>query len=485
MGTPRPNSGGRGTAKLGLPMSGLAIFSAIVSLSSVLPTLAMAEEQEPSVQDMQRACLAGETDMCVELGEAYYEGKGVPQDLSKAVEWYRKGAEQGDATAQFYLAFSYASGEGVPEDLGKAVEWYRKAAEQGDAFAQYALGWSYANGLGVSQDYVAAVEWYRKAAEQGLAEAQTEMGWHFAEGAGLPQDYAKAVEWTRKAAAQGSVSAQYNLGLAYAGGQGVAQDYAASVEWFRKAAEQGDAAAQYALGLSYAQGLGVEADPAKANELFGQSCTGGFEEACDVLEPSVEDLLAAPADAIAQGYLVMETRLALMAMIDGTDFTLQTPEGEITKGSADFFRQKFEGRKSLYRQAIEQRGYPDDLAGKYDVASVEPSCRQSESPFISEAQRKSFSKVRISQNDHEIVATILIVEAPEYDGTEEAELSFDGVVIESSLALFDSLNGYHYLVGKIGSQTIELRPSEEERSQADPSGEPDLNSCVVILERAP
>lgn len=484
MGTLRPNPVCGGLVRHGLAKSGSAVFSAIIFFGIAFASSAMSEEQQPSIQDMQRACLDGEADQCVDVGEAYYEGKGVPQDFSKAVEWYRKGAEQGDATAQFCLAFSYASGEGVPQDLGKAVEWYRKAAEQGDAFAQYALGWSYANGLGVSQDYVAAVEWYRKAAEQGLAEAQTEMGWHFAEGAGLPQDYAKAVEWTRKAAAQGSVSAQYNLGLAYAGGQGVAQDYAASVEWFRKAAEQGDAAAQYALGLSYAQGLGVEADPAKANELFGQSCTDGFEEACDVLEPTVEDLLAAPADAIAQGYLVTETRLSLMAMIAGTEFTLETPEGQITKENAGFFRQKFENRKAIYQQAIEQRGYPKDLAGEFHVTSVEPSCGGSEAPFISEAQRKSFNKVLVSQNDHEITVTILF-ELTDQDDPEDAELAFDGVVIENSMSLFDDLNGYHYLVGRLAPGKIELRPSVEERSSASSSGEQELDSCVLVLERVP
>ena len=54
--------------------------------------------------------------------------------------------------------------------------WYRKAAEQGDASAQYNLGVMYENGHGVEQDDEQAVFWYRKAAEQGYADAQYNLG---------------------------------------------------------------------------------------------------------------------------------------------------------------------------------------------------------------------------------------------------------------------------------------------------------------------
>ena len=55
--------------------------------------------------------------------------------MGKALEWYTKAAEQGDATAQYNLGACYEYGEGVEQDMEKAVELYRKAAEQGDADA--------------------------------------------------------------------------------------------------------------------------------------------------------------------------------------------------------------------------------------------------------------------------------------------------------------------------------------------------------------
>ena len=45
----------------------------------------------------------------------------------------RKAAEQGDAEAQTRLAYFYDTGRGVPKDYGQALIWYRKAADQGDA----------------------------------------------------------------------------------------------------------------------------------------------------------------------------------------------------------------------------------------------------------------------------------------------------------------------------------------------------------------
>lgn len=73
--------------------------------------------------------------------------------------------------AQNNLGFCYIAGRGVEEDDGRAVEWWRKAAERGEAVAQNNLGWCYQKGYGVEQDYAQAVEWYRKAAEQGNAKA--------------------------------------------------------------------------------------------------------------------------------------------------------------------------------------------------------------------------------------------------------------------------------------------------------------------------
>ena len=145
-------------------------------------------------------------DMC-EMGDKDYE-KG---NYTKAIEWYRKSAEQGYARAQYNLGVMYQNGYGISQDYTEAVKWCRKAAEQGDATAQSNLGWMYQDGKGVVKDVTEAVKWYRKSAEQGDARAQSNLGIMYETGKGVSKDIAEAVKWYQKAAKQGYRDAQENL----------------------------------------------------------------------------------------------------------------------------------------------------------------------------------------------------------------------------------------------------------------------------------
>ena len=224
------------------------------------------QDYTKAVEWYRKAAEQGYANAQSNLGYMYSQGKGVTQDKAKAVEWYRKAAEQGYATGQNRLGVVYQDGKGVIQDYAKAVEWYRKAAEQGNASGQSNLGRMYDDGKGVTEDDTKAVEWYRKAAEQGNATAQTWLGFMYDEGKGVTEDDTKAVEWYRKAAEQGNADAQRNLGMKYTTGKGITEDYTKAAEWYRKAAEQGDANAQYFLGLGYYNGKGVTQDKTKAIE---------------------------------------------------------------------------------------------------------------------------------------------------------------------------------------------------------------------------
>ncbi|MDL1960164.1 MAG: sel1 repeat family protein [Deltaproteobacteria bacterium] len=129
----------------------------------------------------------------------------------------------------------YARGKGVQQDDTEALKWFRKAAEQGYAKAQYGLAVMYARGKGVQQDYAKALKWYRQAAEKGNVDAQFILGWMYDFGKGVQQDYAKAVKWYFKAAEQGNAKAQFNLAVTYARGKGVLQSGEAAADWYYKA----------------------------------------------------------------------------------------------------------------------------------------------------------------------------------------------------------------------------------------------------------
>lgn len=147
-----------------------------------------------------------------------------------------KAVKSGDMTAQFWLGLAYKSGEGVPQDDSKAVEWFQKAAEQEHDEAQYHLGLAYESGEGVPQDYTKAVEWYLSAAEHGVLYAQHNLGLLLLHGKGVLRDCTKVFQWFQKAAKQGILSSQYTLEKMYWTGSGVLQDPVKAMEWFRRAA---------------------------------------------------------------------------------------------------------------------------------------------------------------------------------------------------------------------------------------------------------
>ncbi len=196
---------------------------------------------------------------------------------------YRKGAEAGDALAQFSLAgMLYLGVRGVP-DFGQAASWYRRAAEQGNVRAQANLGTMYYQGRGVEKNFPAAAFWYRKAAGQGYADAQYILGVMSCQGNGVVQDYGQALSWFRKAAEQRYADAEYYLGWMYRDGRGVAQDDGLAAFWFLKAAEQEHAPAYCALGLLYFSGRGVARNYEKAMSCLRKSAELGDADAQYIL----------------------------------------------------------------------------------------------------------------------------------------------------------------------------------------------------------
>ena len=55
------------------------------------------------------------------------------------IEQLKAQAKQGNADAQFQLAWLYYDGDGVPQDDTEAAKWYRLAADQGHEAAQNSL----------------------------------------------------------------------------------------------------------------------------------------------------------------------------------------------------------------------------------------------------------------------------------------------------------------------------------------------------------
>ena len=217
----------------------------------------------------------------VVLGKMYGNGLGTDKDDEKAFQWYKKGAEAGDAEAMYRTGACYYSGYGVAEDEDEAVKWCKKGAENGNADAMNMLGGFYELGAGVEPDMDEAVYWYKKGAELGCVEAMSNLGSCYYFGNGFEKDAEKAAYWNGRAADGGDTDAMWHLAIQYGLGDGVEQDDAKAIELLERASELGDAEAMNILGGFYYEGICTEIDYGKAVYCLKRAADNGNVEAMD------------------------------------------------------------------------------------------------------------------------------------------------------------------------------------------------------------
>lgn len=115
---------------------GTALVGLACAVGTSLPSIAAAESLE-------------EAEFAYERGE-----------YTQAARLFGPLAEQGVASAQFYLGLMHEKGRGVRQDYPTALTWFRKSAAQGYVGPQNNLGLIYERGRGVRKDLVRAFMWY-------------------------------------------------------------------------------------------------------------------------------------------------------------------------------------------------------------------------------------------------------------------------------------------------------------------------------------
>jgi TPR repeat protein/membrane protease YdiL (CAAX protease family) len=173
---------------------------------------------------------------------------------------YLSAAIAGDPAAEFYMGYFYHHEPAPTHDLVKAVDWYRKAAEQGYALAQFTLGYLYVNGLILPHD-------------QGDSTAEKNPDMISSGERNLHQDYPNAFVWFSLAAAQDNPNAEYYLGMFYQHGHGVVQDDQKAFYWYDRAARHDIAYAQWNLAYLYENGVGVKRNTGEALKWYARAQT--------------------------------------------------------------------------------------------------------------------------------------------------------------------------------------------------------------------
>jgi len=89
------------------------------------------KKPESEFDGLKRAVDAGNASAedVFRLARLYYRGEGVAANKAMAVNLFQQAADNGDGYAAFDAADMYRDGDGVPKELNKACEYYKKAKE--------------------------------------------------------------------------------------------------------------------------------------------------------------------------------------------------------------------------------------------------------------------------------------------------------------------------------------------------------------------
>ncbi|WP_156914266.1 tetratricopeptide repeat protein [Paucisalibacillus globulus] len=185
----------------------------------------------------------GNADALYMLGNYYFMGKVVEQDLEKTYYCYKSAAEKGHADALNNFADMYLRGEYVEKDEKKALKIFKLAAEKEVPEAMYTLGYMYENGVGTIVDLEESREWFIKSAHAGDVFAANRLG-HEAVENGRGEE---AISWYQMAAESGDSYGEFNLGLCYENGIGTTVNLKKAKNWYKRAALKGDEQAKERL----------------------------------------------------------------------------------------------------------------------------------------------------------------------------------------------------------------------------------------------
>lgn len=196
-------------------------------------------------------------------------------DFAEAFRWFKMAADAGDSYSQNIVGAYYVDGNVVKRNLPKALEYFRKAAEQNMADAKCALAEIYAQ----MDEHKVASYWYRSSCEQGFPVAMIAMGRYYTSNIcdDIKKDMAKAKRYYVAAYMLGQVEGTFNVGACYYNDN----DYVTARYWFEKdARDNGNVQAMLFAGLS-CEKIGDEDGNsyAMAYEWFHKAAVAGSSKA--------------------------------------------------------------------------------------------------------------------------------------------------------------------------------------------------------------
>lgn len=117
--------------------------------------------------------------------DALRKSRGEDDEAFQILEYQ---AQKGNAGAMYKIGLFYYFGlRGLRRDRAKALLWFSKAADKGEAQSMEFLGEMYARGAGVERNYTKALEWLTLATKHQLYSAYNGIGYLYAKGYGVDE----------------------------------------------------------------------------------------------------------------------------------------------------------------------------------------------------------------------------------------------------------------------------------------------------------
>ena len=160
------------------------------------------------LDEIVRRAESGDQEARIEFGTMYWEGIAVKPDPDKALHWWTRAAEEGDAEIMTKLGILYSNGhpgKGVAADPRKGEIWLLRAATKGYTAAAHLLTIMYREGKNpVRADFHKYRYWYHKWAEAAAGDGDFSVVRRLADyysgtmdreaGSAWPKDPVKAAE---------------------------------------------------------------------------------------------------------------------------------------------------------------------------------------------------------------------------------------------------------------------------------------------------
>lgn len=237
-----------------------------------------AGDHQQAFTHFMKAAEKGNRDATFYVGDAYSRGKGVQQNLHRAVEYFIRAKDRGDFIALGNLGNIYTTKKQYL-DIPLGMKYLKKAASEGDKHAQWNLANIYLKGEIAPKNVEKAFSFLQKSGENGVPEAFRLMAQCYQSGRDMEKNEVKALEYHEKAYRAGCDASLTSLAMIYLKGSDFVKNIPLGLDCLQFAADRGNNEGLFELGKVHFEGEFVPQNIILGITLWDRAALDGHKRA--------------------------------------------------------------------------------------------------------------------------------------------------------------------------------------------------------------